>query len=338
MCAHQPILKTTFILRVLQSEPIIFAMKIRINDYLDHQSFLVTCHPFKRLMLTSTSYQLFYLALGLGITFLIAFLLNRFITKRIEKLFAKNPSLVTTYRFLSRFILLITILVGVTITAFAVFPGLESVVSSLIITAGFLSIVVGLAAQQSISNLIAGLLSSIARPVEVGDAVRFHDDFCYVEDITLTNTILRTWDNRRLIVPNSTLISEVITNYTKNDPAMLAPIFITITYESDVDKAMEIMVKEAKAHHDCLPLGDLPSVVVMDYDERGIKLRLLSRAKDQPTAFMMTRDLLYSIKKRFDEEGIVIAPARTYIALDQATQKQIIDFAKTIIEENARHK
>jgi small-conductance mechanosensitive channel len=51
-------------------------------------------------------------------------------------------------------------------------------------------------------------------------------------------TILRTWDNRRLIVPNSTLFSEVVTNYSKKDPTMLAPLFITITYEPNLDKAI----------------------------------------------------------------------------------------------------
>ncbi len=149
----------------------------------------------------------------------------------------------------------------------------------------------------------------------------------------MMHVILRTWDNRRLVAPNSTLLSEVVTNYSRTDPTMLAPVFVTITYESDVDKAMEIMLDEAKRHPDCLPIGDLPNVVVMEYSERGINLRLLSRAKDQPTAFMMIRDLLYTIKKRFDEEGIALAPPRTYITFDQQTRAQIIEIAEQIMSE-----
>jgi small-conductance mechanosensitive channel len=113
---------------------------------------------------------------------------------------------------------------------------------------------------------------------------------------------------------------------------MLAPIFVTITYESNLDKAIEILVDEAKKHPDCSPIGDLPNVVVMDYTERGIKLRLLSRAKDQPTAFKMSRDLLYSIKKKFDAEGIALAPPRTYVTFDQQTRKNIIDLAREILK------
>ena len=96
------------------------------------------------------------------------------------------------------------------------------------------------------------------------------------------------------------------------------------------------MVDEAKKHPDCLPIGDLPNVVVMDYTERGIKLRLLSRAKDQPTAFMMIRDLLYTVKKRFDAEGIALAPPRTYVTFDQQTRKNIIDLVREILKEKPK--
>jgi small-conductance mechanosensitive channel len=281
--------------------------------------------------------QLLPFVIGLTITFVAAFLLNRILTKRLEKqVAAKSKKLLTGYTFFRRLLVLAVILLGTVFTVFTVFPGLENLVSSLIITAGFTSVVIGLAAQQSLSNLIAGFLASTSRPVDIGDAVVFGEDFCFVEDITLMQTILKTWDNRRLIVPNSTLFSEVITNYTKTDPTMLAPMFVTITYESNLDRAIEILLDEAKNHPDCQPIGDLPSVVVMDYTERGIKLRLLSRAKDQPTAFMMIRDLLYSVKKRFDAEGVAIAPPRTYITFDQQTRKDIIDLAREILKEKPK--
>ncbi|WP_455363674.1 mechanosensitive ion channel family protein [[Eubacterium] cellulosolvens] len=277
--------------------------------------------------------QLVPFATGLGVTLILVFLLNKFLSIQVEKVVAANPGLTTTYRYVRRLAVSVVLLTGVTLSSFAAFPTLQGLASSIVITLGFASIVIGLAAQQSISNLIAGFLVSISRPFQIGDAVVFHDEFCFVEDITLMHSILRTWDNRRLVVPNSTVLSEVITNYSKKDPTMLAPVFVTITYESDLDKAMEIMVDEARKHKDCLPIGDLPNIVVMEYGERGISLRLLSRAKDQPTAFMMIRDLLYSVKRRFDKEGISLAPSRTYVALDKSTRQQVIDLAKAIMSE-----
>jgi small-conductance mechanosensitive channel len=61
---------------------------------------------------------------------------------------------------------------------------------------------------------------------------------------------------------------------------------------------------------DCLSIGDLPNVVVMDYTESGLSVRLLSRAKDQTTAFAMERDILYQIRKEFMVNGIEIAYPR----------------------------
>lgn len=273
------------------------------------------------------------LVTGLGMTLVVVLLLNKFLSSQVEKIVAASPGLTTTYRYMRRLAVSIVVLTGVILSAFAAFPTLQGLASSIVVTLGFASIVVGLAAQQSISNLIAGFLVSISRPIQIGDAVVFHEEFCFVEDITVMHSILRTWDNRRLVVPNSTILSEVVTNYTKTDPTMLAPLFVTITYESDLDKAMEIMVDEARKHKDCLPIGDLPNAVVMEYGDRGINLRLLSRAKDQPTAFMMIRDLLYGIKKRFDEEGIALAPNRTYIALDKTVRQEVVDLAKAIISE-----
>ena len=97
---------------------------------------------------------------------------------------------------------------------------------------------------------------------------------------------------------------------------MLVIVYLVITYDSDVDRAREIMVEEARKHPDYRPLGNLPVTHVMDYQGGGnqgtgmyggVDLRLLSAAKDQSTAFQVEKDLLYSIRKRFDQEGIRIA-------------------------------
>ncbi|MEM3883248.1 MAG: mechanosensitive ion channel family protein, partial [Candidatus Methanomethyliaceae archaeon] len=103
------------------------------------------------------------------------------------------------------------------------------------------------------------------------------------------------------------------------DPTKLVPIFVDISHDADVDLAMNIMVDLAKKHPDCLPIGDLPNVVVMEINENGVRLRLLSRAKDQPTAFRMARDLLREIKKEFAAKGIEIAYPRRYVKLDPKT-------------------
>ncbi|MDD4161029.1 MAG: mechanosensitive ion channel family protein [Methanothrix sp.] len=217
-----------------------------------------------------------------------------------------QPKFITTLTIMRRLIVLAAILIGVMATTFTAFPESLGIITSIFVAAGFASIVVGLAAQSSLSNVISGIINSVSQPFRIGDAVTFRDEFCYIEDMRLIHTIMRTWDNRRLVVPNSILQNEVIINYSMNDPSVLVPVPVQVSYESDISKAMQIMTDAARSHPDCIPSRDLPNTVVMELQDSGILLRLLSMAKDQSTAFGMTRDLLLEIKKDFDEQGIEI--------------------------------
>jgi len=260
---------------------------------------------------------------GLAMTFLISWLVNYMLSNRISKIVERSPSLETSYLFIRRIVIVVIITLGAFSATFAAFPSVGAAVASIFVAAGFASIVIGFAAQSTLSNIFAGMTVSISQPIKIDDAVMFRNEFCFVEDIRLMYTVLRTWDNRRLMVPNSLIQNEVVVNYTAIDPTMLCPVFVSITYDSDVEKALSIMADVARKHKDCMPIGDLPKAVIMDYDESGIRLRVLSRAKDQPTAFGMARDLLREIKKAFDANGIKISYPRRMIALDPKYDKVI---------------
>lgn len=272
-------------------------------------------------------------ATGLLVTYLVVHIVNLIADRYFAALAHRQPSLETVYRFLRRALVLVIVLIGVAISTYANFPSAAAGLTSLILAAGFLSIVVGLAAQSTLSNIIAGAMVSLSQPFEIGDAVVFpypNGDWCIVEDIRLNFTVLRTWDLRRLMVPNAMFQSNVVVNYTAVDPTMLVIVYLVITYDSDVDRAREIMLEEARRHADFRPLGNLPVTHVMDYQGGGnqgtgmyggVDLRLLSAAKDQSTAFQVEKDLLYSIRKRFDQEGIRIAYPTQRVIVESAARR-----------------
>ncbi|MCQ5363087.1 MAG: mechanosensitive ion channel family protein [Candidatus Methanomethylicia archaeon] len=264
-------------------------------------------------ILTEYLWQTIILLFGYGLTLIIVLFLDKIIKKWVESVVSRSPSLKTSYVFLRRILISLIIIVGVSFVTFTAFPELGPAIASLFIAAGFASIVIGLAAQATLSNVIAGIMLSLSQPIKLDDAILFRNEFCFVEDLKLMYTTLRTWDNRRLMVPNSVLQSEVIVNYSAKDPTKLVPVFVDVSHETDLDLAMKIMVDVARRHPDCLPAGDLPNAVVMEIHENGVRLRLLSRAKDQPTAFSMARDLLRDIKKEFAANGIEFAHPRRYI-------------------------
>ena len=261
--------------------------------------------------------QAIELLVGFGLLFVFTWIVKSSFNRWEKRVARDSPHAKTTFRYLGRLIIATIILIGTGAVIFAVFPGVGAAVSSLFVAAGFASIVIGMAAQSTLQNIFAGMSLSAAQPFRINDAILFRNEFCFVEDLKLTYTILRTWDNRRLMVPNSVMQSEAFINYTITDPTKLVPVFVTISHESDADLAMEIMLKAARGHPDALPIGDLPNAVVMELDSTGVKLRLLTRAKDQSTAFGMTRDLLKTIKKDFAANRIDIPYPRTHVILDQ---------------------
>ena len=279
-------------------------------------------------MLAAASWQFVEFLAGVIGTFIAVEVLNHLLRRYFDARAEAEPGFATLYSVMRRVILGVVVFVGILITAFASFPDISAGLASLVLAAGFLAVVVGLAAQSTLSNIIAGMLVATTQPIHLGDAVVFpypNGDWCYVEDIKLNYTVLRTWDLRRLMVPNALLQSNIVVNYTTVDPTMLVIVYLVITYESDVDRARAIMVEEARKHPDFQPLGNLPVTHVMDYQGGGgqgagryggVDLRLLSAAKDQPTAFQVEKDLLYSIRKRFQQEGIQLAYPTQRVILD----------------------
>ncbi len=261
---------------------------------------------------------------GVVVTYVVAYIINMVIVRYQEKIQKKQPQVHTTLTFARRVIVGVVILIGVGATGFSSFPGASGAIASLFVAAGFTSIVIGLAAQSSLSNLIAGGVISTSQPFRIGDAVSYGNEYCYVEDIRLMFTILRTWDNRRLMVPNSKFLSTDVVNYTAIDTSIISIIYVQITLESDMDKAMQIMKDVVGRHPFFVPTEGYPSVQVIDFTDYGVQLRVLGMAKDQSNNWTLQKESLYEMKKEFDKNGIKIAvPRREVVFRDSESDTNL---------------
>ncbi len=189
-------------------------------------------------------------------------------------------------------------------------------ITPLLASAGILSLAVAFAAQETLSNIISGASLAVSKPFRIGDAVMIDNEYGIVEDMTLRHTIIRIWDNRRVIIPNSILSKEKIINYSIGDPSMVVKVEVGISYESDIDKAMKIMKDCAKKHKDFIPDSE-PVVRVIELGDSSVNLRLTCKAKDKPTAFAMACDLRKKIKEEFDKKGIEIPYPRRYVIIEE---------------------
>lgn len=258
-----------------------------------------------------------YIALFLGIilaTIVLAYLVNRAFKRFIFKLKQSASTDTTTYQFLSRAASATVYLVGFGLAASTI-PSLRTLAGSLLAGAGILAVAAGFASQHALSNIISGVFIIIFKPFKVNDRVKLREFSGAIEDITLRHTVIRDFENRRILVPNAVISNEIIINSDFNEDKICKWIDISISYGSDMDLAKTIMREEVMAHPLLIDNRNPEQIVagqekvvirVIQLAESAVNLRAWAWAKDNADAFAMGCDLLESIKKRFDKEGIEI--------------------------------
>jgi small-conductance mechanosensitive channel len=252
-------------------------------------------------------------------TRILIWIINRFL-KASSKNLEYDP---TKFKFLKNAVSYI--IWGVTIILIIYnIPQLRSVAVGLFAGAGILAIIIGFAGQHAFSNIISGIFIIIFKPFRVGDLIRIGDVyFGTVDDITLRHTVIVNFENKRIIIPNSIISNETVINDSIEDAKICRFIDIGISYDSNIDKAIEIIQHEAINHPNCIDNrtseeknSGIPQVIVrlVSFGDFSINLRAYVWARNTPEGFVLQTDINKSIKKRFDEEGIEIPfPYRTIV-------------------------
>lgn len=129
-------------------------------------------------------------------------------------------------------VLIVLITIG---GAMMVLPGIRQYGVSLFASAGAAGIVVGLAARPVLSNLLAGIQIAITQPVKIEDSVVINNEWGWVEDITSTYLVVRTWDLRRLIVPLSWFLEQPIQNWTRESATIIGQVHLYVDYRTPIE-------------------------------------------------------------------------------------------------------
>jgi len=193
-------------------------------------------------------------------------------------------------------------------------PGLRALVGTMVAGAGITALVVGFAAKSTLANLISGISLAVYRPLRIGDRVDIEGEYCTVEDITLRHTIVRTWEHKRLIIPNEKLDSMTITNYSIVNPRILCRVEMGVSYDTNIDLARRLILEEAQNCPHSEKDAEDPWVRVISHGDFSIGLRLYIWTPDMDSAWQTRFWILENVKKRFDREGVEIPfPYRTLV-------------------------
>lgn len=270
------------------------------------------------------------------ISYLIAFLIS-FIARKIANRIIKNDSKKlridpTNYSFLKNSITFIIFLVA-TIVIFYKIPFLKSLGTAMFAGAGVIAAIVGFASQKAFSNIISGIFILIFKPFKVGDIIEISDtQKGQLEEITLRHVIIKDFENKRIIVPNSIISDATIMNNNISDERIRKHIEFDISYDSSIDRAIEIIQEVASSHplfidgrNEDEKSQNAPIVLVrviglMDF---SVKLKAYVWAKNFEDAFTLHCDILKQVKESFDKNGIEIPfPYRTIVYKNDLTNEK----------------
>jgi len=177
--------------------------------------------------------------------------------------------------------------------------GIET--TSFIAIFGAAGLAVGLALQGSLSNFAAGVLIVLFRPYRVGDFIEAAGINGVVEQVQILTTVLKTGDNKQVIVPNGQIMDSIITNYSANDTRRVDMV-VGVSYDDDLDKVRDT-IKELIAAEDRILDEPACTIAVSALADSSVNFVVRPWVKTSDYWGVMF-DLTEAIKKRFDKEGI----------------------------------
>ena len=229
--------------------------------------------------------------------FLIGKFLIRILVRGISRVMQKQGVDKTLETFICNLVR-VSLMVVVVIAAIGAI-GVQT--TSFIAIFGAAGLAVGLALQGSLSNFASGVLIVLFRPYRVGDFIEAAGIAGSVEQVQILTTILKTGDNKQIIVPNSQIMDSIITNYSANDTRRV-DMMVGVSYDDDLDKVRKTL-EELLAADGRILAEPAPTIAVSALADSSVNFVVrpwVNAADYWGVMFEMTE----AIKKRFDKEGI----------------------------------
>lgn len=273
--------------------------------------------------------MLFYYVLGVGIfgAIILWWIKRRFVDieqqrcnridrlKRIEPIRTSSPvdnplddakeiaieSIMSRFSIIRKFTFIILFTVWILAL---IFPFLKQVPATFIsILVGASGIILGIAARPVIENLISGVVISFSKPIRIGDTVILDDNYGTVEDITITHTVVKIWNWRRYVIPNSKMILKEIVNLTIVDKYQWTHVEFTVSYDSDIEQVKNLAVKIAsRSRH--FAGYETPRFWVMELSEKGYRCWIAAWADSPVDAWELKNEIRTRLIMEFKDHGI----------------------------------
>jgi small-conductance mechanosensitive channel len=177
------------------------------------------------------------------------------------------------------------------------------------------SVIIGIAAQKSLGNVLAGIQLAVSQPIRLEDAVIVEGEWGWIEEITLTYVVIRIWDLRRLIVPISYFIEKPFQNWTRTSADLIGTVFLYTDYTVPVEEIRQELTRVLEKS----PNWDKKVNVlqVTDMKEHTVELRILASAVDSSIAWNLRCEVREKLLE-FLQKNYPSALPRTRVSLNES--------------------
>ncbi len=237
----------------------------------------------------------------------------------------------TSLRFF-RYVLLVIIYIVGLLMAILAFPSFRGIAQTALGGAGIIAVIMAVASQEALSNVVSGLFIILFKPFKIGDIIEVDGSMVgAVTDITLRHTVIRNFNNRMIVIPNSIINKEKLVNANMGELKCCERIEIGISYSSDIDLAKRIMQEECENHplifdnrieQEQMQGQSIVKTAVIGLGDFAVTIRAWAWVNNYTDAYQLRWDIYESVKKRFDKEGIEIPyPYRNVVLKKEEIEK-----------------
>ncbi|SHN27199.1 Small-conductance mechanosensitive channel [Cyclobacterium lianum] len=214
----------------------------------------------------------------------------------------RERRMLTQVAFIRKLFIILVVIVAISAILMN-FESARKLGAGLLTSAGIVGIIVGLAAQKSIANLLAGFQIAFTQPIRIDDVVVVENEWGKIEEINLTYVVVKIWDQRRLVLPINYFIEQPFQNWTRTTADIWGTVFMYVDHTVPVEN-LKVKLKEILEGS---PLWDKKVQVlqVTDYTEKTVEIRCLMSARDSPTAFdlrcLVREKMLEHLQQQYPE-------------------------------------
>lgn len=219
--------------------------------------------------------------------------------------FAKKETAIKIIRVILRVAAIVVIMMQFTFT--------QTITGALLASGGVVAVTIGLASQEAASGVVSGFMLTISRPFAIGDYISLPSQGIegYIIQMNIRHCVVETFDKTEIVVPNTLLNQSIIENVSANADYRVNRLVFGISYESNIDRAIEIIKEEARNHPLYLDVrtdksADEIPVACTELADSSVNLRATVTTKDMIDGYKVKSDLNIAILKRFKEENIEI--------------------------------